>query len=110
MKTQLIIEVETKDDYDVWEDCEKTEEDYTKKELKKYRKEYAKGLHKAVVERIQKYLKDDLEENFFDGIEEYTIEGWDDFEDYGIKIKVKEKKTSLNNTTFLRKKRWRKKR
>ena len=89
MKTKLIIEVETKDTYKVWEDVDKSEEDYTKEELEKYRKEYTEGLHNAIVEYLKKSFRDDGVENFWDSsyAEEYVIEDWDD-SDYGIKIKV----------------------
>lgn len=93
MKTKLIIEVETKDDYEVHEDCDKTEEDYTKEELEKYRKEYTEGLHKAIVEYLKKSLKDDVADHFWDSGkgDEYIIEDWDD-SDYGIKINAEAKK------------------
>ncbi len=91
MKTKLTIEIETKDTYGVWEDADKTAEDYTKAELEKYDKQYTKDIHKAVVQHIKNLTGEDLEEGLLDGsMEELVIEGWETLEDYGIKIKVTE--------------------
>ena len=100
MKTIIIVEIETKDDYEVWEDYDKSAEDYTNEELKKYQKEYAKGLHQGVVDYIKNGLANGIAENFFDSsyIEEYLIEDWDSLEDYGIKIKTKVKTTDLKKS------------
>jgi hypothetical protein len=91
MKTKFVIEVETKDHYGVWPDHEKTEEDYTKEELKKHQEEFTKGIHKAVVEFFERFSEEDIEEQLLEStyLDDYSIEGWDDMEDYGIKITVK---------------------
>lgn len=92
MKTKLIVEIKTKDFYKVWEDYEKEEKDYTKEELKEWRDKYAKGLHKQVVNYLQQHFKEDIQDLILEDIEEYSIENWDDWEDYGITIKVTKEK------------------
>ena len=96
MKTKIEIEIETKDEYKIFpeeimfkEESEMTEEE--KKEIKEYRINYSKDLHNSVVQHIKDYIEKFMEDNFMDEMEELYVEGWDDFEDYGITIKIKEK-------------------
>lgn len=92
MKTKIIVEIETKDKYDVLPEEGETEEDYKNKkdELRKFREEYAKGIHKSIIDYIKNVLGDGLEESFMDSsyFEEYYIDSWDEFDDYGIKVKL----------------------
>jgi len=95
MKTKLIIEIETKDNYDVLPEVGQSEEEDFKgeekqKELKKFREKYTKDLHNSVIKYVEKVCKDDFEDNFLDILEfeELYIEGWDELDEYGIKIKV----------------------
>lgn len=94
MKTKIIVEIETKDDYDVHEDPNKTAEDYTPEELKEFREKYAINLHDEVVNRTLNHINFHLGETLFDegGIDDSHIEGWDDIEDYEITITATQEK------------------
>ncbi len=90
MKTTLIIEIETPDNYDVWEDGEKSKEDYTAEELKEFSDEFSKGFHDEIVEYIKNNTYDNLNDTFADGdiLEEYQLESWDSLKDYEVKINI----------------------
>jgi hypothetical protein len=93
MKTKITIEVESKDYYEIFPEEGQCEEEFeTKKEkaeLESFRKTFVKDLHKQIIEEIYKHFKDgNFEEQFIDNLEENYIEGWEDFKDYGIKIKL----------------------
>jgi hypothetical protein len=97
MKTEFIVTIETPDakDLNIIEDCEKEEEDYTQEELVKYREEYADDIHAVAISFIEKQLniiddQDEIMELINDA--ELWIEGWDDVDDYGVKISVEKKK------------------
>lgn len=79
MKTRLVIEVETKDQYEVFPEDGQCEEDFDtdekKLELKEFQEAYPLSLHQEVTDKIKKYFKHDFEENFIDDMEENFIEG-----------------------------------
>jgi len=96
MKIKIEIEIETKDKYDVIpeeymgvdeEGLSQTEKD----EIKEFRKNYPKDLLESVKNHIKEYIENYMEDDFMDEMEELYIEGWDDFEDYGISINIKDK-------------------
>jgi len=89
MKTKIIIEVETPDNYCVWSDCEKAQEDYTEEELSKFQKEYSEDLHKAIVRKFTDLedVTENIEESLCEGeLENFYIEQWETLEDYKIKL------------------------
>jgi len=88
MKTKIIIEVETPDNYCVWSDCEKAQEDYTEEELSKFQKEYSEDLHKAIVRKFTDLdeVTEQIEESFNNELEDFYIEQWETLEDYKIKL------------------------
>ena len=87
MKTIIAIEIETPDTLPVWEDADKSEEDYSEEELKKYRETYCRELHQEVIKEFTDI--DRIEERFIENLEELSIEDWDSFKDYGVKIKIR---------------------
>lgn len=93
MKTTLIIEIETLDEYEIFPEEGETKETYKdkKEELIEFRKDYAKNLHKAVVDKI-KNIETDLEDGIIENLDELSIEDWYTFEDYSIEFNVKEQK------------------
>jgi len=92
VKTKFQIELETKDHYEVWEDADKSPEDYSELELSNYQEQFKNGLHNTLVEYITSKLVEDIEEALMSDstiMEDFGIDGWEDFEDYGIKLKIK---------------------
>jgi hypothetical protein len=89
MKSVIIIEVETPDvsECTVTPEEGSTEDDYTAEELIEYREKYTKQLHENMVNQITDI--NIIEDYFLENLEELYVEGWCDFEDYGIKIKCK---------------------
>jgi len=95
MKTILKIEIETPDNFKVWEDAsiiteEEAFEKLGKEETIKFQKEFAKGVHKEIVsciENVKDLVKDEFE---MQGkiLEDYQIEDWDSLEDYKVNIKL----------------------
>jgi hypothetical protein len=92
MKTKLIIEIETPDKLEIFPEEGETEENYKEieKELENFRNDFVKNLHKDIINKIEIYLNNGtFEEQWLDDLEELSIEGWNSFEDYGIKINIK---------------------
>jgi len=91
MKRKLIIEIETPDETTVLpEEMLGIEDDkLNQEEIKEYRDSFLKNLNDAVVFDIKRYFTDgSFEDQFIDDLEELYVEGWESFDDYGIKIKV----------------------
>lgn len=93
MKTIIQIEIDTKKNIGVLPDEEKSEEDYSKKELDKFQKEWTQEFHgelvKEIKEQINKKLEELKEEIFNDYFEDYYIEGYDSLDKYETTIKLK---------------------
>lgn len=91
MKTRLIIEIETPYHIEVYPEEGQTKEDFKGKEeeLKQIQLDYSKDLHSKVITHIKHYFeKDYFEEELIDDMDDMTIEGYESFEDYEIKINV----------------------
>jgi len=88
VKKIIKIEIEVPENIAILPDEGTTEDDYTTKELKTFRKDYAEELVKYAENRIRSYIDDVFEEDFMDNLEENSIEDWDDFSDYKVKIKM----------------------
>ncbi len=90
MKTVMQIEIETpnSEKVNVVPEEGKSEEDYTKQELVKFRKGYADDLHEAVINRLQNYVSDRFEDDFVEDADNVSIEGYESFNDYGVKVVV----------------------
>lgn len=93
MKTRILIELETKDDYKVLLEEGDVEEEYNdqqKAKLITLRKGFAKGLHEKVRDLILETFESDyFGEEVMDSMDEYYVEGWDNLSDYGITITSK---------------------
>lgn len=99
MKQKIIIEIEVNENNGVLPEEGTCEEDYLEGgkhakeyDLQDFRKSYAKDLINKVKSHIESYVEETLKDDFMDSIEEEYIEGWDDFEDYEIKLNVKSEK------------------
>lgn len=97
MKTILQVIIETPDasKLEIYEDPEKSEDDYTAEELKDYREEFARSLHNVVCAYTESQLNIvDDEENILEWINdsELSIENWDSITDYGVKIIIEQVK------------------
>lgn len=95
MKTKLIIEIETPDVMNIFPEEGQTENDFKdkEKELEDFRKSFSKEMHNEIVAYIKDWSDERfLEEQWFDSGrgDEFSIEGYEGFEDYGIKINIKE--------------------
>lgn len=93
------IKIKTPNNPKVWDDSGKQEEDYTQVQLKKFRDRWAKGFHKSFTRWFKLNLKDMVEDGFLDSdmFTEYVIDGWEDLEDYGVDIKVREVKPNSSH-------------
>jgi hypothetical protein len=90
MKTKITIEIETKDvQTNIFPEEGKVEElDYDPKELADFQKSFPADVNKSIVADIENYVEEHLEEHWLDNLEELSIEGWESFDDYDVKIKV----------------------
>lgn len=91
MKTTLIIEIETADNYEVFPEEGQTMDDFIGKEheVKEFREEYTNMMHNELVSFVKKHLEENILDDYMDSLEELYIDGWDSAEDYNIKIKIK---------------------
>jgi hypothetical protein len=99
VKTQIVIEIETKDSLPVVFNEGDNEKNYTaqeKKELIKFRKRFAKETHEVIARIVksmieEKVIKNDMD--LFDNLdfEEQYVESWDELKDYGTKIQIKKR-------------------
>lgn len=97
MKKKLLVEVEieTPDNCKVFPEEGQTDDDFKGKEneLEEFRKEFSEDLHKNIINSFKEYLKENYFENFWlENEEEISIDGWESFNDYGIKFKTQIKK------------------
>jgi hypothetical protein len=90
MKRKLIIEIETSEKIGILPEEGTSEEDYSKEDLVKFRAEYDRNLSNELVNHIKEYFKGYFEEEFLDRKEEGSVEGFNSFEDYKIKVKCTE--------------------
>ncbi len=81
MKTKLVIEVESKDKLVATSDKGGANE-------QEFTTNIAEDFHKEAVEEIKKVIQKWAELEIPEGIEENYIEGYDEAEDYGLKIKI----------------------
>ena len=90
MKTTIQIEIKTKDDLEVYPEEGMSKDDFKGKEeeLTKFQTEFRKDLHDKLVSEVKDYFKNNFEENFLDELTEESVEGYDNFEEYGITINV----------------------
>lgn len=90
MKTQLIIEIETNPKNIVCEYDEvgnKVEWDELDKQEKfNLNDKYKSELHRRILAKILDVVKQRDDDTLFDTLEELYIDGYDDLEDYGVKI------------------------
>ena len=92
MKTKLIIEIKTPNKPLIFPEAGEDEETYKgrKKELADYRKEFANDLSNNISAYIRTYIEDgSLENDWLDDLDDLSVEGFESFDDYGIKIKIK---------------------
>lgn len=92
MKTTLVIEINTKDEYnDIFPEDGQSEDEFEGKEneLKDFRKEYADNMHSNLVKYVKGHLTEDVLESYIEDLEELYIEGWNEADDYDISITVK---------------------
>ncbi len=82
MKTKLVIEIESKDKLMATLEPGATEKDEGETNI-------AEDFHKEVVEEIKKVITQWAESEIPEGIEDNYIEGYDDAEDYGLKVTIK---------------------
>jgi len=75
------LQITYEDSYDDDGECDE-------KKDKEKREEFAKDLHNYCKKIIQRFIDDVFAEEFMDNLEELSIENWDNFEDYGVKIKL----------------------
>lgn len=91
MRTKLIIEIESRDITS--EQLPMLEDDIGNKEIsedsKEYRKEWVEAIHKDIIEYINNYFNGQFEDEFLENLQEESVDGWESFEDYGIKVIVK---------------------
>lgn len=100
MKTKIVIEIESPDKLDIYPEEGQTAEDWKGKEeeLNKERVKFAEDLHDKVVKQAKDYFKEDFfEEETIDALEESSVEDWETFEDYGIKVNVESSKSEESN-------------
>ena len=89
IKKKLLIEIEIDKRIKIIEEDNQDEEDEQK--LKIIQDEYYDNLIKALVQHIENYIDyGNLEEEFIDQMEELTLEDFEDFKDYGIRVNIKE--------------------
>jgi hypothetical protein len=95
MKTKLLIEIETPDTLEVFPEEGDSDEDFEEKEkqkeLQEFRKDFVTDIHDGIVRTIINYVEEDdiFFENFCDLNEELTMEDWESFDDYKVKISSK---------------------
>jgi len=92
METKIEVVISSPDEHKIFPEAGETEEDWKgkEKELKEFRKEYSEEVHNFLVKRLKNYVSEPegLEDDFFEHAEEARVDGWDEFSDYGVDIKV----------------------
>jgi len=98
MKKTIVIELELPDKLEVYPEEGQSEDDFKgkakQKELEAFRKQFALDVQKTVMDAAKQYIED-FEDYFMDtSVDDILIDGWDDLEDYGVKIVIKDAKES----------------
>ena len=93
MKTKITIVIESPDKIEVYPEEGQTKEDFKGEEKEKELKEFQEGftidLHNTVVGRAKRYFDDEhFEDDVIENMDEQSIEGYESFNDYEIKIKT----------------------
>jgi len=96
MKSTIKIEIETPDKIDVFPEDGQSEEDFVgktkRKELEDFRVDFIKEVHGVIIALIRGYIDERFEEEFFDSEPEVLVEGFEDFRDYGIVVRIVDEK------------------
>jgi hypothetical protein len=102
MKTKLTINIETPDLPEIFPEEGQSDEDFEgedkQKELAEFRKDYATDLHNTIINSLKYFIQEGrFEESCIDNMNDVTIEDYDSFDDYEIKVSIEEAKDGLIN-------------
>lgn len=92
---EFTVKIKVPTNLQVWESCDKQEEDYSAEELNKFRKKFARDVISDIGNTIdEESMKEFLESKYDDGHilcdGEVTIEDWEELDCYKVEVEVEE--------------------